>query len=54
MPGNTRSVSVITESTICSKLLLHRAGSWPYAGADAAEIEGGRIVRLWVLLNPPA
>jgi hypothetical protein len=23
-------------------------------GADAAEIEAGRIVRLWVLLNPPA
>ena len=23
-------------------------------GADAAEIEGGRIVRLWVLLDPPA
>ena len=23
-------------------------------GADAAEIEGGRIMRLWVLLNPPA
>ncbi len=31
-----------------------KEGPVAVTGADAAEIEGGRIVRLWVLLNPPA
>ena len=31
-----------------------KGGPVAVTGADAAEIEGGRINRLWVLLNPPA
>jgi hypothetical protein len=31
-----------------------KGGPIAVTGADAAEIEGSRIVRLWVLLNPPA
>ena len=31
-----------------------KGGPVVVTGADAAEIEGGRIVRLWVLLNPSA
>jgi hypothetical protein len=31
-----------------------KEGPVAVTGADAAQIEGGRIVRLWVLLNPPA
>ena len=31
-----------------------KGGPVAVTGADAAEIEDSRIVRLWVLLNPPA
>ena len=30
-----------------------KGGPVAVTGTDAAEIEGGRIHRLWVLLNPP-